>query len=102
MLLVIAKLQSKFCLSNLYMPFLFLLGTLETGVLQEHEVFTGEQHKTAIATIKFAILAFLNNTKYSFLVPTKYLWFYMQIYNVLGKLVAEKMSSYLPLSLEPR
>lgn len=31
-------------------------------------MFIGEQHKIAIVTIKFAILAFLNNTKYSFLV----------------------------------
>lgn len=31
-------------------------------------MFTGEQHKIAIVTIKLAILAFLNNTKYSFLV----------------------------------
>lgn len=55
------------------MLFFFLIGTLETGILQEHKVFTSEQHKIAIATIKFAILAFLNNIKYSFLVPTKYL-----------------------------
>lgn len=84
------------------MLFLFLLDTLETGVLQEHKAFAGEHHKTAIATINFTILAFLNDTEYSFLVPTKYLWFYMQICNVLSKLVAEKMYSYLPLSLKPR
>lgn len=78
----------------------FLIGTLETGILQEYKAFIGEQHKIATAILKSAFLAFLNNTKYLFLVPTKYLLFYMQIYNILSKLVTEKMYIQLPLSFE--
>lgn len=60
----------------------FLMGTLETSILQECKAFTGDQYKIPTATLKFAILVFLNNTKYLILFPTKYLWFYIQIYKM--------------------